>query len=123
MYRNLSDLLARVQETVPYLGVKLQDINQPGMFGDTPLIQVMTWDDLAAATLLLKAGADIAATGENGDTALHRAVGSGNVELVKLLLTNEAPRLVQNNDGYTPLGMAQLLRSEAIAELLEGEAD
>ena len=117
-YRDVGDVLAVVQETVSYLGIELRDINQPGIFNDTPLILVMSWDDIAAATLLLESGADVGAKGEAGDTALHRAASFGNAELVRLLLAKKAPTDTKNNDGFTPLGLATLRENDAIVTLL-----
>jgi ankyrin repeat protein len=121
IYRDVGDVLARVQETVPFLGIELRDINQRNMFDDTPLIQVMSWEDIEAATLLLEGGADVSVRGEDGETALHRAVLFGNAELVKLLLAHDAPTSSKNNDGETPLGMAERLGKEAVVMLLNGK--
>lgn len=118
MYRDVGDVLARVQETVPFLGIDLLEINQRNMFNDTPLIQVMSWEDVEAATLLLENGADVAVRGEDGQTALHNAVLFGNAALVKLLLAHKAPTSSKNDDGQTPLGLAKLLGNEAIVGLL-----
>jgi len=118
MYRDVSDVLARVQETVPFLGIELRDINQRSIFDDTPLILVMSWDDIAAVTLLLEGGADVGAKGESGDTALHRAASFGNAELVRLLLANNAPTSSKNDDGFTPLDLAKLLGNDAIVTML-----
>jgi len=123
MRRNVSDVLTRVQDTVPYIGVELRNIDQRGMFGDTPLIQIMTWNDVAAATLLLEAGTDIAAKGEDGDTALHAAAIFGNAELVALLLANKAPRSIKNDSGYTPFETAKLFGNNDIADLIGNGTD
>ena len=82
----------------------------------------MSWDDLAAATLLLKGGADVTARGESGDTALHRAASVGNAELVRLLLANNAPTLSKNDDGYTPLDLAKLLGNDTVVTLLNDKS-
>ena len=118
MYRDVSDVLARVQGTVPFLGIELRDINQRNIFDDTPLILVMSWDDFVAANLLLEGGAEVAAKGENGDTALHRAASFGNTELVRLLLANNAPTSPKNDDGHTPFDLAKLLGNDGIATML-----
>ena len=122
MYRDVGDVLARVQETVPFLGIELRDVNQQNMFDDTPLIQVMSWEDIEAATLLLEGGADVSVSGEDGETALHRAVLFDNVELVELLLARDAPTSSKNNDGKTPLELATSLGNEAIVTLLKGKS-
>src|SRR4051794_27555577 len=113
MYRDVGDVLARVQETVPFLGIEVRDVNKRNMFDDTPLIQVMSWEDIEAATLLLEGGADVSMRGEDGETALHRAVLFGNAELVELLLAHDAPTWSKNDDGETPLGLAKLLGKAA----------
>lgn len=118
MYRYVSDVLARAQGTVPFLGIELRDINQRNIFDDTPLILVMSWHDIAAADLLLEGGAEVDAKGENGDTALHRAASFGNVELVRLLLANNAPTSPKNDDGHTPFDLAKLLGNDGIATML-----
>ena len=120
MYRDVGDVLARLQETVPFSGIELRDINQRNMFDDTPLIQVMSWEDIEAATLLLQGGADVSLRGEDGETALHRAVLFGNAELVQLLLTHNAPTSTKNDDGNTPLGLATVLGNRSIVTLLNG---
>jgi ankyrin repeat protein len=117
-YRGAGDVLALLQDTVPYLGTELHDIDQPGLFGDTPLIQVMTWNDVGAATLLLDAGADIAAKGEDGNTALHAAASFGYAELVILLLARGAPVSAENDKGCTPAETAKEFENDGIAALL-----
>lgn len=121
MYRGVGDVLARVQETVPFSGIELRDVNQRNIFDDTPLIQVMSWEDVDAATLLLEGGADLSVRGEDGETALHRAVLFGNPELVELLLAHNAPTSIKDNEGRTPLGLAKSLADEAIVTLLEAK--
>lgn len=56
----------------------------------------------------------------NGDTALHCAAMSGNLEAAKLLIRNGADVLSTNRDGYTPLDIAvQCVRSNEIPQLLD----
>jgi ankyrin repeat protein len=122
MYRDVGDVLARVQETVPFLGIEVRDVNKRNMFDDTPLRQVMSWEDIEAATLLLEGGADVSMRGEDGETAPHRAVLFGNAELVELLLAHDAPTWSKNDDGETPLGLAKLLGKAAIVTLLNDKS-
>ncbi len=56
--------------------------------------------------LLLKEGADLAASGRDGQTALHWAVIGGQVEIVKLLLQHHPPLEARNIYGGTVLGQA-----------------
>ncbi|QTD46455.1 ankyrin repeat domain-containing protein [Ottowia testudinis] len=101
--------------------------NQPisleshGYDGDTPL-HVFAWrNDVAAAKLLLGAGADPNARGEMDDTPLHVAITQNNVDLVILLLGYGA-----NPDLRSEFGSARELALDsggAIATLLTGKAD
>jgi ankyrin repeat protein len=107
MYTNVGEVLARVQHVVEYLDVDLTDINQRGVFGNTPLSVVTSWGDVAAATLLLEAGADVTARIEDGDTVLHRAVLFGDVELAKLFLDAGASPSAKNDHDKTPLDLSR----------------
>ena len=118
MYRDVGDVIARVQETVAYLDIDLQDINQRSMFDDTPLIVVVGWGDVAAAKLLLQSGADVDARGENGDTALHRAALFGHGEVASLLLKNGASASAMNLEGLTALEWATRCGSAEVVEVL-----
>ena len=122
MYLNAHDVLASVQDTVPFLGIEIKSINQRSIFNDTPLILVMSWDDTEAATLLLRGGADVFASGEHGDTALHRAAAFGNKGLVEILLKFGAPRSSKNDDGHTPYDLAVLGGHQDIATALGRES-
>ena len=122
MYLNAHDVLASVQDTVPFLGIEIKSINQRSIFNDTPLILVMSWDDTEAATLLLRGGADVFASGERGDTALHRAAAFGNKGLVEILLTFGALRSSKNDDGHTPYDLAVLGGHQDIATALGRES-
>jgi uncharacterized protein len=58
-----------------------------------------------AMTLLLAKGADVSAVNDNGETALHLAVGRGD-GLVKFLAARGAPLDVKDKAGRTPLDVA-----------------
>ena len=107
--------MARVQQTAQFFAA-LTDVNQVGVFGNTPLSVVTTWGDVEAARLLLEAGAEIDAKLEFGDTALHRAVLFGNVELVKLFLESGASIDERNDEGRTARDLAK--GSDEISNLL-----
>lgn len=54
----------------------------------------------------LKAGADINATDEAGETPLHIAARIGRYSIVRLLLEHGPTLYLENNKGYTPLAIA-----------------
>lgn len=62
--------------------------------------------------------ADIDVKDENGNTALHRAVNSNNVDLVQELLQIGATVEVQNNEQHTPLHLATIKRYILIMKIL-----
>jgi ankyrin repeat protein len=55
----------------------------------------------------------------DGDTALHRAVRVGGVELVKLLLRYQADRKAVNAEGKTALDVARMLGNKDVIDLLD----
>jgi cytohesin len=64
-----------------------------------------------------KTEAGVVPVGE-GDTALHRAVRTGNGELVKLLLKYQADRRAGNAEGKTPADVARTLGNKELIDLL-----
>ena len=114
------------------------DANAPGPAGATAsLMMSAKANDTASAKVLLEAGAVAKAKGFAGFTALMNAAGSGNAELVKLLLARGADvnaqsdpvfNKVKNGDigigGLTPLLLAAgASNPETVRLLLEAGAD
>jgi ankyrin repeat protein len=73
--------------------------------------------------ILLTAGADILATNAEGDTALHRAVASADLETVKWLCDNGADISSRNPSGQTLLSIARDYGLAQIAQCLKGAED
>jgi ankyrin repeat protein len=111
-------LLSAIQNVTEFAGVELVDVNQRGLFGNTPLKVTVIWNDIEAARLLLDAGADVNARLEDGYTALHHAAAGGRHAMAALLCQRGASLDARNDDGKTPLDLARLLRHEAIVQLL-----
>ncbi|MBQ3143445.1 MAG: ankyrin repeat domain-containing protein [Akkermansia sp.] len=75
-------------------------------------------------TAILKAGTDINAKDERGNTALHCAARMGKVYFITELIENGAYSEVKNNANYTPLLLAiRYRRFEAATILLNYGAD
>ena len=117
-YKDVSEVLSRVSDTTEFLGIDLVDVNQAGIFGNTPLAVVITWGDYEAASKLIEGGADVNARIENNETALHRAVQFDSPSIVELLLNGGADIGLKDVFGATPLDDARRLDDEIILELL-----
>ena len=94
MDSDLEKVLAKIRraQLIEFTGVdaKLEGPNEKGLFGTTPLYFVAIWVDVAAARILLDAGAEIDVPAEEDFTALHEAVNQGHFEMVKLLVSRGA---------------------------------
>lgn len=86
--------------------------------GDTPLHTTIVWEDFRAAEVLIQAGADVNACGEDNYRPLHTAVSFNQPKMVQLLLGAGAERNVHNGFDQTPLSLAKLLGHESIIQLL-----
>lgn len=71
--------------------------------------------------LFLRAGMDVNARGNNGETALMQAVINNNVEIVELLIKKRADMNAKNDDGYTALIIASFKGYTDIMNLLIGK--
>ena len=103
---------------------KRADVNSPRPDGSTALHWAAHWDDLEAADLLIKAGANLKAATRLGVTPLFIAVQSGTPAMVERLLAAGAdagaPFL---SNGETPLMVAARSGSlETVRRLLDANA-
>ena len=80
-------------------GLGASSIDTRGKFRTEP-------EAIAAATLLIDAGADVNGHDERGRTALHAAAAQGYTDLVKFLAAHGADLTAKDADGVTPLGAA-----------------
>ena len=76
--------------------------------GDTPLIVATRYGRSAKVARLLALGADVGATDQGGQTALHQALYvRGNRETVRLLLDTGADPTARGYQGLTPLDIVR----------------
>ncbi len=72
-----------------------------------------TEEILAAIEICLANGADVNATGTNGDTALHFAIsGRGDADVIRYLVAHGASLTTKNTRGQTPLEAAKTSRKD-----------
>jgi uncharacterized protein len=82
----LRDLLADYNGLPEYLGMELTEVDQISLFGDRPIHVVAVRGRFPEMEVLVLAGADVSAPGEQGYTRLHNAVEQGVMQSVLRLL-------------------------------------
>jgi ankyrin repeat protein len=75
-------------------------------------------DASEAVRLCLAAGTDVNAATTSGDTALHRAVIKGNVDVVRILLEHGANPTTRNKRDQTPMTLAAGTGADSSAEIV-----
>jgi ankyrin repeat protein len=94
------------------------DPNAGGLLG-RPILLAYVWRDNKKATeRLLALGANVNLRDADGDTALHGAAETGNVEIMRLLLDKRADPNTRNKEGGTPLMWAAVFGNDDAARLL-----
>lgn len=94
------------------------DPNVGGLLG-RPILLAYVWRDNQKATeRLLALGADVKLVDKDGDTALHGAAETGNVEIMRMLLDKGADPNAKNKEGGTPLMWAAVFGNDDAARLL-----
>ena len=92
-------------------------------YGWTPLMRAVDSRRADFVRLLLESpGADIAVRQEDGATALHIAAATGDLEIVRLLITHGADSTVANRSGLTAAQIARSVGFAEIAAYLDGGA-
>ena len=117
--KTLDDLLAFYQELPNWSGIKCA-IDSRGLFGDYPLHIAATRCDVNEIEILLNAGGDLDARGENGYTPLMNAVEQGSLDCVKLFVESGADLKIICDEGLDALALASLHGEDQIAQFLNG---
>jgi len=91
----------------------------------TPLHAAVMNRCVDALNLLMRAGVDVNAKDDFGQTVLHYAAFKGDVEIIKRLIAAGADINAEENErGYTPLHVALMMsKEEAALELINAGAD
>lgn len=109
MYEQVVDALLSRPEVDP---------NSRGL-NSRPVLLAYVWrDSKARVEKLLAHGADVNAQDADGDTALHGAAQTGNVEIMQMLLDKGANPNAQNHSGGTPLMWSAVYGHDDAARLL-----
>jgi len=107
-------------EQVKALISKGADVNERGVWGNTPLHYASRTGHAEVAKLLISKGAYVnAPDGRNGMTPLHCAAGSGNKQIVELLLSKGADINAKERYGRTPLFEAMKSTAAGRKEIVE----
>jgi len=86
---------------------------------DRPALMAYVWrDNKERVEKLLAHGADVTAQDGDGDTALHGAAQTGNVDIIRMLLDKGANPNAKNKEGGTPLMWAAVHGHEEAARFL-----
>ena len=125
MNPDLKKVLAKIRtaQLAEFDGVdaKLDNPNESGLFGTTPLHIVAGWGDLESARILLDAGAEIDVPAEEDCTPLHEAIMRGHVEVTRLLISRGADLQRKCSFGNA-LELAKSGDNEAIKRLVTESA-
>ena len=68
---------------------------------------------------LIESGADV--NGKGNETALHASCRKGNVEVVEILLENQADPEIKSKEGKTPKSVAMENNHQDIVQLLNNQ--
>lgn len=114
-----AELVALVASSAPAAKGSPTAVDKPEL--NKRLLEAVKRQNLAHARELLDAGADIATPDEppfQGDTPLHHAARSGNVDLARLLIAKGANVNTPGPTGFVPLHVASGLNERAMVEYL-----
>ena len=115
--RDIEAIFREIENVPDFMGQKIESISCKNSYGDSPLHIVSNWGDCEAIEVLISAGADIDAKGESGFTPLHCAVEQNKPAAVLKLLYLGA-KVLKNDDGETPLELAELLKNTEVVNAL-----
>ncbi|MHB9117512.1 MAG: ankyrin repeat domain-containing protein [Burkholderiales bacterium] len=122
--RAADSLSPAVQAWLAEHGFPLYSVNATIDNQTTPIMKAARLGDIAAATELVAAGADLGAKNSDGNTALWFACYSENLAVVELLASKGAPLDNQNENGASCLMYAASAgKTQVVAALLRAGAD
>ncbi len=118
--KSIEEVYDLCAQTGAWHGVEVTHYAQRNFMDDTVLHTVCTWGNLAAAKVLVDAGADVNAKGDQGATPLFNAVMGKNAEVISLLLNAGAnPSIANNYKRYVLEYARNVAAPKTVLDLLE----
>ena len=99
------------------------DVNEPGPFGETALMQAAANGKSSAVDTLLRAGANPNTQNKDGETALMWAAAYNEVDVINLLLANGAKPNTVDNRGFNALMVAAWAGNAEAVQALKGKSN
>jgi uncharacterized protein len=109
----LEQIINRCESTGAWYGEKITDVNQKNFMGDSVLHTVSSWGDVNAVKILIRAGADVNAIGDQGATPLFNAVIGKSLDVISHLLISGADPQRKNAYGRSVIDYAKNVSAPA----------
>lgn len=107
MNKDIERPIGKYQSHPDFLGIPIQDVNQPGAVDDRLLHIAARKGEIQEIEALVAAGAQINLPGDLGNTPLHNAVLTGSKPAVLKLLELGAKANIKNEFGQTAADVAR----------------
>jgi len=115
----LNAVLDRYRTHPEFLGIEIENPNQPGAVDDTVLHIASRTGAVEDMRVLIACGANVNALGDLGNTPLHGAAMKGQVEAARVLLQSGAAVDIRNEFGQTALEVAELRGHKDVVDVLK----
>jgi ankyrin repeat protein len=107
MNKSLRNVLDLCEKTGGWFDIHITQLDQRNSLDDTPLHTVCSWGELEPVRVLVEAGADVNARGDQGARPLFNAVIGENIEVVKYLIKSGADPKIKNDWDRSVLDYAK----------------
>jgi ankyrin repeat protein len=108
MNDKLTAVIEKYRNHPEFLGIAVDDPNQPGAVDDTLLHLAARSGAVGDLEVLVESGARVNVLGDLGNTPLHQAAMNGQLSSIRKLLELGADAKLRNEFGQTALQVAEL---------------